>query len=183
MELEWEEDYEIEENENEGEEETETETPDTADAPLNAPVITQTTPKPATQTAATTSTIGRTRKPPVWPNDYITGEELSDMEEEANMVRVESEDHIALMIITDPTTFEEAAKQLKWKKAMDTEIDSIKKNETCSLIELPNDAKSIGVKWNYKIKLNEMGEVDKFKARLVVKRVWVRLHGSVCSCV
>ena len=40
---------------------------------------------------------------------------------------------------------------------------------TWSLIALPVGAKVIGVKWIYKTKLNELGEVDKFKARLVVK--------------
>ena len=30
-------------------------------------------------------------------------------------------------------------------------------------------AKKIGVKWIYKTKLNESGEVDKYKARLVIK--------------
>ena len=34
---------------------------------------------------------------------------------------------------------------------------------------LPAGAKKIGVKWIYKTKLNELGEVDKHKARLVVK--------------
>lgn len=31
------------------------------------------------------------------------------------------------------------------------------------------DFKAIGVKWVYKTKLNEDGEVEKYKARLVVK--------------
>ena len=33
----------------------------------------------------------------------------------------------------------------------------------------PVGAKAVGVKWIYKTKLNELGEVDKFKAWLVVK--------------
>lgn len=35
------------------------------------------------------------------------------------------------------------------------------------LVELSEEAKVIGVKWIYKTKLNEKGEVDKFKERLV----------------
>ena len=38
------------------------------------------------------------------------------------------------------------------------------------LIDFPISAKTIGVKWVYKTKLNELGEVDKYKARLVAKR-------------
>ena len=37
------------------------------------------------------------------------------------------------------------------------------------LVNLPNDKNSIGVKWGFKTKLNERGEVDKHKARLVAK--------------
>lgn len=36
-------------------------------------------------------------------------------------------------------------------------------------MSLPTWAKSIGVHWIYKTKLNELGEMEKHKARLVVK--------------
>lgn len=100
----------------------------------------------------------RVRNPPVWRSDYESGEGLS--EEETNM---------AFMVSSDPTTFEEAIKNTIWRLAMDEEIKSIERNQTWNLTELPVGAKKIGVKWIYKTKLNELGEVDKFKARLVVK--------------
>ncbi|XP_076929979.1 uncharacterized protein LOC143594598 [Bidens hawaiensis] len=71
--------------------------------------------------------------------------------------------------INDPSTFEEAVKEKKWVDAMENEIQSIMKNNTWELVEPPEGAKPIGVKWLYKTKLNEKGEVDKYKARLVVK--------------
>ena len=52
---------------------------------------------------------------------------------------------------------------------MDNEIMSIEKNKTWTLTVLPNDAKKIGVKWIYKTKFNENGEIEKHKARLVAK--------------
>jgi len=52
---------------------------------------------------------------------------------------------------------------------MDAEIQAIEKNETWELTDLPEGQKIIGVKWIYKTKLNEKGEIDKFKARLVMK--------------
>lgn len=52
---------------------------------------------------------------------------------------------------------------------MDLEIDAIERNATWSLVDLPSGNKKIGVKWLFKTKLNEQGEVDKLKARLVAK--------------
>nr|XP_017251133.1 PREDICTED: uncharacterized mitochondrial protein AtMg00810-like [Daucus carota subsp. sativus] len=69
----------------------------------------------------------------------------------------------------DPVTFEEASEESKWNKAMDEEIGAIKKNDTWELTDLPEGHKSIGVKWVYKTKTNQDGEVEKYKARLVAK--------------
>ena len=52
---------------------------------------------------------------------------------------------------------------------MDAEITAIKRNDTWELCDLPKGQKTIGVKWVYKTKLKENGEVDKHKARLVAK--------------
>ena len=52
---------------------------------------------------------------------------------------------------------------------MDVEMEAINKNGTWELTELPKGGKTIGVKWAYKTKLNENGEVEKHKARLVAK--------------
>lgn len=99
---------------------------------------------------------------PRYLNDYVRGEndEEEEEEEEVNMVEINS---------FDPTTYEEAEKSLKWRDAMDDEINSIMKNETWTLQHLPEGAKSIGVKWIFKTKLNERGEISKYKARLVAK--------------
>ena len=104
---------------------------------------------------------GRIRRPPSYLRDYVhVVENIDDEEEEVNMVEMNS---------TDPSTFEEAEKSSKWREAMDEEINSIEKNQTWELCSLPNEAKCIGVKWIYKTKLNELGEVIKCKARLVAK--------------
>ncbi|KAL0561666.1 hypothetical protein IC582_002106 [Cucumis melo] len=52
---------------------------------------------------------------------------------------------------------------------MDEEIKAIKKNDTWELSTLPNGKKTVGVKWVFKIKRNEKGEVERYKARLVAK--------------
>jgi len=77
--------------------------------------------------------------------------------------------HLSNPHISHPFSFEEASKSNKWRDAMRVEIESIEKNKTWELTVLPNGMKLVGVKWIYKTKLNENGEIDKYKARLMVK--------------
>ena len=74
-----------------------------------------------------------------------------------------------LAIDGDPQTFEEAATEEKWRIAMNQEIESINRNRTWFLTDLPAGASIIGVKWIFRTKLKEDGTVDKFKTRLVAK--------------
>jgi hypothetical protein len=80
------------------------------------------------------------------------------------------------MVHDDPICFDEAVKQKKWRKAMDLEMEAIVKNKTWELVIPPEGIKRIGVKWIFRTKLNEKGEVDKCKARLVVKG-YAQRHG------
>ncbi|KAM1062207.1 hypothetical protein EV1_026345 [Malus domestica] len=82
----------------------------------------------------------------------------------------------ALFVSSDPITYNEAVKEEKRKEAMDNEIKSIKKNQTWELTDLLKGKKTIGVKWVFRRKLNEKGEVDKHKARLVAKS-YKQKHG------
>lgn len=52
---------------------------------------------------------------------------------------------------------------------MQSEIESIEKNDTWKLVELPTGLKPIGLKWVYKLKRDTSGEIVKHKARLVAK--------------
>lgn len=52
---------------------------------------------------------------------------------------------------------------------MDLELEAVERNRTWELVNLPPGKTKIGVKWVYRTKLNEKGEVNKYKARLVVK--------------
>ena len=89
----------------------------------------------------------------------MTGEGLSDSDE--------VEDMIMYTETGEPSSYEEAAESSIWKKAMESEILSIEKNITWELTDLLAGVKAIGVKWIFKLKLNEKGEIDKHKARLV----------------
>ncbi|XP_076884574.1 putative mitochondrial protein AtMg00820 [Bidens hawaiensis] len=69
----------------------------------------------------------------------------------------------------EPSNYFEAKSNQEWVRAMNAEIDSINKNETWKLVELPRGAKCIGLKWVFKIKRNADGTLNKYKARLVAK--------------
>jgi hypothetical protein len=66
-------------------------------------------------------------------------------------------------------TMEEALKSKPWHSAMMKELGSIKESQTWSLVDLPRGHKPIGLKWVFKLKHDEHGEIVKHKARLVVK--------------
>jgi hypothetical protein len=57
----------------------------------------------------------------------------------------------------------------QWMKAVNTEIDALQRNETWDLVELPKDRKAISCKWIFKVKLDQSGKVDCYKARLVAR--------------
>lgn len=102
-------------------------------------------------------------------NDYTSGEGLSEDDEQVNQLASQVDKLALFTTISDPVCFEDANKELRWRRAMDQEMEAIKKNETWELCSLPKGAKAIGVKWIYKTKLNAHGEVDKCKERLVAK--------------
>jgi hypothetical protein len=58
-------------------------------------------------------------------------------------------------------TFAEAIGNPCWKKAMEEEMESITDNKTWSMEELPAGHRAIGLKWVFKLKRNEDGQVAK----------------------
>ncbi|CAL1406644.1 unnamed protein product [Linum trigynum] len=52
---------------------------------------------------------------------------------------------------------------------MDAEISMIEKNKTWELVDQPEDKPVIGLKWIYKVKFNENGSIQKYKAQLVAE--------------
>lgn len=69
----------------------------------------------------------------------------------------------------EPASFVEAEKQESWRKAMQDEMKSIEDNKTWELAALPTGHRAIGLKWVYKVKRNENGDIVRHKARLVAK--------------
>ncbi|KAL0796991.1 hypothetical protein Bca101_068368 [Brassica carinata] len=73
----------------------------------------------------------------------------------------------------EPTSIYECMQRkdwLKWKEAINVELNSLKKRGVFSpIIRTPNDTKPVGYKWVFVRKRNENGEVVRYKARLVAQ--------------
>ncbi|KAH9647728.1 hypothetical protein KPL70_025300 [Citrus sinensis] len=72
----------------------------------------------------------------------------------------------------EPSTFHEALNSSDialWMTAMQEEIEALHKNKTWELVPLPRGRKAIGNKWVYKIKRDGNNQVERYRARLVVK--------------
>jgi len=52
---------------------------------------------------------------------------------------------------------------------MDSEYKNLVENKTWILVSKPENKKILSNRWVFKTKINQKGEVEKFKARLVVR--------------
>nr|GEX50293.1 putative reverse transcriptase, RNA-dependent DNA polymerase [Tanacetum cinerariifolium] len=68
-----------------------------------------------------------------------------------------------------PSSFEQALKSEKWKKAMDDEMKALKKNKTWDQCALPQGKKPVGCRWIFTVKYKPDGTVERYKAQLVAK--------------
>ena len=57
----------------------------------------------------------------------------------------------------------------EWKRAMDVEMNNMVSNDVWEVVERPDNCKVIGSKWVFKVKLDEFGNPERFKACLVAQ--------------
>ena len=69
----------------------------------------------------------------------------------------------------EPKSAEDALKSQNWCDAMEAEIASLRQHDVWDLMELPQGRKPIGSKWVFKIKRNDDGSIERYKARLVAQ--------------
>ncbi|KAA0061433.1 Integrase, catalytic core [Cucumis melo var. makuwa] len=81
----------------------------------------------------------------------------------------------ALATFEEPATYEETSQSIQWRKAMEEEVDTLKKNHTWDLVPKPKDVKPISCKWVYKVKTRADGTMERYKARLVAKLTTVQV--------
>ena len=74
--------------------------------------------------------------------------------------------------LQEPQSYQEAVggeqKDL-WRLSMDDEMRSLLENGTWELVPKPEGVKPVPMKWVYKIKRDALGNVERFKSRLVAK--------------
>ena len=68
-----------------------------------------------------------------------------------------------------PDTVEEALVTDNWRKAMEEEINALKKNGTWEKCGLPSTKRIVRCKWVFTIKYKADGTIKRYKARLVAK--------------
>eukprot|EP00253_Pinus_taeda_P025696 PITA_25696 len=71
--------------------------------------------------------------------------------------------------IVEPTNYKEASQFKEWRAATNEEMESILRNDTWDLVELPKNKTPIGCKWLFKPKMDADGSIEKLKARLDAK--------------
>ena len=69
----------------------------------------------------------------------------------------------------EPDSVEEALQLDHWKQAITNEFLALLRNNTWSLVPLPQGRKAIGCKWVFKVKEILDGTISKYKVRLVAK--------------
>nr|GFA09212.1 retrovirus-related Pol polyprotein from transposon TNT 1-94 [Tanacetum cinerariifolium] len=69
----------------------------------------------------------------------------------------------------EPSCFEQATQDEKWRNAMQKEIKALEKNGTWTLEELPKGKRPIDSKCVYKTKFKSNREIERYKARLIAK--------------
>ena len=72
-------------------------------------------------------------------------------------------------LISKPHTYTEASQHPGWQQAMNKEIQAFLDNDTWEVVPLPTGKKPITCKWVYKAKYKADGNLERLKARLVVK--------------
>ena len=99
--------------------------------------------------------------PVIWSDDEEKEEDKADDEQQVNSVSG-----------SEPCTFKHAMngpQSDRWKEVAALEYNTLIENGTWEIIDLPPGQKAIGSGWVFKVKHNQDGSVEHFKAHLVAK--------------
>ncbi|GKC86349.1 putative ribonuclease H-like domain-containing protein, partial [Tanacetum coccineum] len=99
----------------------------------------------------------------------VSSAESNQVIQPHNHLRKWSKDHLMDNVIVKPKNVKTAMDEACWFKAMQEEIHEFDRLQVWELVPKPNCVMIIALKWIYKVKLDEYGDVLKNKARLVAK--------------
>ena len=90
-----------------------------------------------------------------------------------NVENEESDDQVEVNNVngTYPQTFAVAMKTseaAQWQEAINVELKALRDNRTWIAVPKPENAKALHTKWVFKTKTDAAGQIERFKARLVV---------------
>ncbi|XP_075076737.1 uncharacterized protein LOC142163361 [Nicotiana tabacum] len=118
----------------------------------------------------------RTTRPSIWLKDYVTS---SNTQKHPHCISNSiSYSHLSthyqaylgmFSAAIEPKSFKEACQDPNWVEAMSQEINALEDNATWSIVDLSAGKRAIGSKWVFNIKYKVNGEIERYKARLVVK--------------
>ncbi|GJT48931.1 putative RNA-directed DNA polymerase [Tanacetum coccineum] len=115
----------------------------------------------------------RTSKLPTRLNDYVLNNTVRHgLNKYVNHSMLSAENCAFVSSLNkscEPSSFEEASKDVNWINAMNNEMHALYENNTWELVDLPYGRKPIGSRWVYKIKYMSTGEIERYKARVVAK--------------
>nr|GEZ21422.1 putative ribonuclease H-like domain-containing protein [Tanacetum cinerariifolium] len=103
--------------------------------------------------------------------DNLDENNADDIQDSTSEILQEHEEEVPRNLCSEeiPSSFEQALKSEKWKKAMDDEMKALKKNKTWDQCALPQGKKPVGCRWIFIVKYKPDGAVERYKARLVAK--------------
>lgn len=109
-----------------------------------------------------------------WVPDVSLNETLEPRHSERNLNRMRpAYNQLAFAFtVSDPMTVRQAMDSEhshSWNVAMKSEFDSLQKNKTWQLVELPEGKSPVHCKWVFRSKRDIHGNVIRYKARLVAK--------------
>ena len=107
----------------------------------------------------TTRCSGRTGREPQHFGDYVTGGELENLALHCD----------ALISSGLPSNRTDALADPNWKAAMDREFKSLEENGVWELVNQPSGQGIISGKWHFAHKLDDEGNVVKYKVRFVAR--------------
>ena len=79
-------------------------------------------------------------------------------------------------LLEEPKSIEAALSNENWGEAIRSEMSSLMRNETWSLVPRPVNKNVVGSKWIFKLKRNPDGSIERYKARLVAQG-FTQVHG------